>query len=323
MTSKEKYIIFAESEANLPIFSKPWWLDSVCGIDDWDVAIVEIQNKIIASMPYYYTKKSFFFSINMPPLTQVMGPYIKYPQEQKSYKKLSFDKKVMNELMSQFPKFHAFHQRFNFTATNWLPFYWNGYKQSTRYTYVIENLSNINGVINNFSSAKKKNIKRSEKLLEIKYDLTAEEFYANHKMTLSKQGMDITYSFSVFKKIYVNGYNKDSAKTIYAVDKDNNIHGALFIIWDRNTAYDLISTIDPDFRNSGSASLLVLEAIKLASTKTKKFDFEGSMIENVENSFRQFGAVQQQYFEIRKENPSFNKTKNILKEIYHDLIKSL
>ena len=40
MTSKEKYIIFAESEANLPIFSKPWWLDSVCGIDDWDVAIV-------------------------------------------------------------------------------------------------------------------------------------------------------------------------------------------------------------------------------------------------------------------------------------------
>jgi len=318
-SNKDRYIDFCKNEENISIFSQYWWLDSVCGKDNWDVALVENQNNIIASMPYYYIKKGNFLSIDMPPFTQVMGPYIKYPQSQKYNKKLSFEKKVMNVLISKLPKFDEFHQRFDFNITNWLPFYWNGYKQTTRYSYVIENFANINDHINAFSSAKKKNIKKAEKILEVKFDLSAKEFYDNHKMTLAKQGLEISYSLDLFKNIYMNGYKNDSVKTIYAVDKENNIHAALFIIWDNNTVYDLISTIDPTFRNSGSGSLLIKEAIKFASTKTNKFDFEGSMIENVENSFRQFGAIQQQYFEIRKVNPSFNKTKNILKELYHDL----
>ena len=49
-------------------------------------------------------------------------------------------------------------------------------------------------------------------------------------------------------------------------------------------------------------SLLMWEAIKYASTVTTKFDFEGSMIEPIENFFKGFGAVQQQYTNISKIN---------------------
>ena len=121
-------------------------------------------------------------------------------------------------------------------------------------------------------------------------------------MTLSKQNEKISYSFDLFERIYKAGYRKNAAKTIYATDIDGNMHAALFVIWDSQSAYNLISTIDPDFRNSGAATLLVKEIIKYVSTQTKKFDFEGSMIEGVENSFRQFGAVQKPYFTIYKTN---------------------
>ena len=47
-------------------------------------------------------------------------------------------------------------------------------------------------------------------------------------------------------------------------------------------------------------SLCMWEAIKFASTVTKKFDFEGSMIESVERFFRAFGAVQKPYIHITK-----------------------
>ena len=73
------------------------------------------------------------------------------------------------------------------------------------------------------------------------------------------------------------------------------------MIWDAETAYDLISTIDPEYRNSGAASLAVYEIIKYVKTQgITGFDFEGSMIEGVENSFRKFGTVQTPYFFICK-----------------------
>lgn len=53
-------------------------------------------------------------------------------------------------------------------------------------------------------------------------------------------------------------------------------------------------------RNSGATSLLMWEAIKFASTVSKKFDLEGSMLEPVERFFRGFGTVQKPYFTISK-----------------------
>ena len=57
---------------------------------------------------------------------------------------------------------------------------------------------------------------------------------------------------------------------------------------------------DPELRNSGATSLLMWEAIQFAATVTKKFDFEGSMIESVERFVRAFGARQIPYFQITR-----------------------
>ena len=230
-------------------------------------------------------------------------------------KKLSYEKKIISQIIEQLPKTDSFQQNFHYSFTNWLPFYWRGYEQTTRYTYVIEDLSDLNNVFNSFSYSKKKNIKKAEKILEIKFNLSAKFFFDNHKMTLSKQKKNISYGYELFENIYENGYKNKSAITIYAEDSNGNIHGALFVIWDENSAYSLISTIDPDYRNSGSGSLLVREIIKFLSTRTRKFDFEGSMIENVENSFRQFGAIQKPYFQIKKINSKLYKTLKIIKPI--------
>jgi len=300
LTNVDKYIKFCEDEINIPIFSKNWWLDAVCGKENWDVALVENNGKIIASMPYYLKQKIIFTIITMPQRTQTMGPYIKYPEEQKYEKKLSFEKKIMTELIEQLPKVNMFIQNFHYSITNWLPFYWKGYKQTTNYTYVIEDLSNLNSIFNNFKSSKRRNIKKAEKNLKIKFDLSAEEFYNNHVLSLKKQNATIEYSFELFFNIYTTVYKHNTGKTIYAIDENNHIHAALFLIWDNNSAYSLITSIDPDYRNNGSASFVIKEAITLASQVTNKFDFEGSMMENVETSYRAFGGIQKPYLSITK-----------------------
>jgi len=55
---------------------------------------------------------------------------------------------------------------------------------------------------------------------------------------------------------------------------------------------------DPELRKSGATSLCMWEAIKFASTVSKSFDFEGSMIEPIERFFHAFGAEQTPYFAV-------------------------
>ena len=59
---------------------------------------------------------------------------------------------------------------------------------------------------------------------------------------------------------------------------------------------------DPEFRNSGAASLLIWEGIKFAHNHSEIFDFEGSMIESIERFFRGFGAVPRVYYNVTKLN---------------------
>ena len=304
MTNKQKYRNFCKVEKDIPIFSQDWWLDLVCNEDNWDVILYEKGGQIWGSMPYYKDIQYMFNMIIMPKFTQTMGPYIKYPDNQKYYKKLSWEKEIMNYFIDNLPKTNFFYQNFHYSITNWLPFYWKGFKQTTRYTYVIEDLTNLDDVISNFSHAKRKQFKKAIKnniRVELDY-ITVREFYDLHKKELLSEGSEkISYSMQLLEKLYNTSKRKNNGAFFVAIDSNNVVHGALFVVWDKNSAYNLISAFNPKYFNSGATTLLIVEALKyFKSININKFDFEGSMLEGVENSFKQFSTVQKPYFQITK-----------------------
>ncbi|HWL28912.1 MAG TPA: GNAT family N-acetyltransferase [Burkholderiaceae bacterium] len=312
---KTKYRTLCDIEPTIPLFSRAWWLDAAAGKDNWDVVLIENGGSIMAALPYVIKRRFGFTLLTHPPLTQTLGPWLR-PTATTHTKQLSRQKELMTALIARLPPFDYFDQRWHYSNTNWLPFYWAGFKQTTRYTYVLEDLSELDKVFAGFSPDKRRDIKKAEKSLTVKFDISAEEFYGNHKMTLAQRNSKITYSFDVFKRMYDSGYQRDSVRTFAAYDAQNNLHAAQFIVWDQNSAYGLISTIDHRYRGSGAMSLLVREAIRHSSKKTKKFDFEGSMIEAVEHSNRQFNAVQIPYFDVFKFR---SKTLAIAKDIRSSL----
>jgi hypothetical protein len=300
MTPKDKYRQLCAKESSIPIFSRDWWLDATVGIENWDVVLAENGSDITGSMPYVIRERFGFRLLTQPELTQKLGPWIRPPQSGKSEKIISHQHDVMRKLINGLPRYDYFLQNWHYDYRDWLPFFWAGFSQSTRYTYVIDKLDDPESVFNEFSHSKRKNIKRAEDLVSVRFDLDSDHFYDNHEMTLRKQGEKISYSKKLFKSIYRACYERSAGKTIYAQDAAGNIHSALFVIWDEVSAYDLISTIDPDFRNSGSATLLIREIIRFLSGRTLRFDFEGSMVEGIESSFRQFSTKQMPYFSISK-----------------------
>lgn len=296
---KASYRALCNTEPSIPLFSRSWWLDATAGKDNWDVVLIQENGSVVASLPYVVQHRFGLTLLVHPPFTQTLGPWLK-PTDLKHAKQLSREKELMDALIAGLPRFDHYSQRWHYSRMNWLPFYWAGFEQTTRYTYVIDDLSDLDAVFAGFSAGKRKDIKKAEKTVTVRFDVSAEEFYRNHKMTLTQEDASISYSFELFKRMYDSGYEQESACTIGAYDQQGNLHAALFIVWDQLSAYNLISTIDHRYRNSGSASFLVREAIRHVADKTKRFDFEGSMIEPVEFSFRQFNTVQMPYFAVSK-----------------------
>jgi lipid II:glycine glycyltransferase (peptidoglycan interpeptide bridge formation enzyme) len=311
---KEQYREFCKTKQNLPVFLYDWWLDAVCGPENWQIAMVWHDNEIAAFMPYYIKKVLCFNISTMPMLTQFLGPWVNYPNELKTSKKAEFEKKLMNELIEKLPVCDHFEQNFHFSVSNWLPFYWKGYSQTTKYTYLIEDISDTDHLYSRFHSNKRNRIKKAAEQIEIKFDLDPEVFYDHHKTALSKKNKNIAYSRELFRRIHDSAVSRNSGRTIYALDKNGSIHSALFVVWSKYSAYYLINSIDPDFNNSESIALLTWEMIKYLSKKTYRFDFEGSMIESVERSFRQFGTEQKAYFNISRHNSTTYKAFRSLRE---------
>ena len=309
MTNKEKYIEFCNKENNLPIFHQYWWLDAVCGENNWDVILYEKGGHIWGSMPYYKIKKYLFKMILMPKLTQFMGPYIKFPKNQKYYKKLSWEKEIMEYFIKNLPQVDFFYQNFHFSITNWLPFYWKGFKQTTRYTYVIDRNLDIENLSKNFETDVRRRIRKAIKNgVRVIESENVRKFYELNKMTFERQGLSIPYSYELVKKIYDYCKKHNSVKIYFAIDNQNNIIAGSFLVYDMNTVYYLMGGIDPERKDIGGMDLVLHESIQFALESKRDFDFEGSMIESIEKYFRSYGAIQKSYFQITKAKNKFINT---------------
>jgi lipid II:glycine glycyltransferase (peptidoglycan interpeptide bridge formation enzyme) len=253
----------------------------------------------------------------MPKLTQGMGPYIKYPPDQKYEKKLGYEKKVMNQLIDQLPKVDYFFQNFHYRVTNWLPFYWRGYQQSTRYTYVLEDLSDLDKVFEGFDSSYKNKVRKAQKNIQIKKDMDIDRFYTINMMTFERQNIAPPYPLE-FIRNHDKVLRENNAREIfYATDEMGQVHSALYLTWDGCSSYVHMVGEHPELRKSAAGILLVWEAIRFTKEELglNRFDFEGSMIESVEQVRRSFGAKQIPYFQISKINSRLYKVRALVKEL--------
>ncbi|UJF25437.1 GNAT family N-acetyltransferase [Suttonella sp. R2A3] len=315
MPNKEKYRLFCKHEKSIPIFSQAWWLDSVVG-DNWNVALVEKNGMIQATLPF--TTRQYFglTSISQPTLTQTLGPWLR-PSMAKYAKQLSQEKELLQKLFQQLPKVAYYSQNWHHTRTNWLPLYWLGYEQTTRYTYRIEVLTNVEKVWDGFEAKIRTDIRKAQNKegVKVRTDLTVDEFLNLNEKVFQRQGMALPYTREYVNKLDAALEKNNSRRIFIAVDEEGRHHAAVYLVWDDNSAYYLMGGGDPDLRNSGATSLCMWEAIQFAATVTKSFDFEGSMIEPVERFFRGFGAKQIPYFTVSKTNSKLLKAYKFLQGI--------
>jgi len=294
----------------------PWWLDAVCGEENWDVLLLKRNEKVTAVWPYFFKRTMGRNIFSMPQLTQYLGIWIDYPENQKLSSRYRYEQDICAELIESFPQYVYFRQNFSCQFINWLPFYWKGFRQSTNYTYVLENIADPQQLLSLFAKDKKHNVKVArENNIEVHQHLDVKQYYSYHKKHLNTRGKKISFSEDFFMRIHKAVYEHNAGMTLYALDEKSNIHACIFIIWDQESAFFLTNAWDPALQKSGALALLIYEGIKVASARTKRFDFEGSMIKGTNESYRKYGAVQKPYFNIYKINSKVLKAYFFLKNI--------
>ena len=280
------------------LFDQPWWLDAVAP-NAWQVITHSVNGDLKARMPVYLKKRRGFTALTMPPLTQTLGVWLK-PSEAKYSKQLSQQKEYISALLEQIPPFDLFSQQFHYSLTNVLPFHWKGFSSAVQYSYVLDDLSDLDKLWANFTESTRREIRKATKTVEVQTELSLDTFIDLNRMTFERQRQSLPYSEDLIKRLDEACINHNARKIFFAVDAGNQVHAALYIVWDERSAYYLMGGGNPSLRSSGATSLLMWEAIKFAATITRKFDFEGSMIEPIERFFRGFGAKQTAFYEMRK-----------------------
>lgn len=318
MSNKERYEQFCAS-TYIPIYSKPWWMDAVCGPENWDVWLYESGGTVLAAMPYYMEQRGPYRYITKAPLTQNNGIIFKEEPNQKLVTKMEMQERIINAACAfiQSLGLDVYEQQYHYSFQNWQPFFWNHYTNVLRYTYVIDP-SNLEEVTANISKSYRNKIKNGQKQTHITSDISPEAFFEEHEKVFLRQGLPCPFSKDLWFRLYEACRLHDSGQMFCAKDREEHICALLFLVWDERSAYQLLGGYMQEYANCQGHPALIYNAICIAHEKGLLYDFEGSMIQRIAHSRRQFGGVPTPYYRIRK---VFNP--EIVRKEAEDYIKQL
>ncbi len=280
----------------VPIFYQPWWLDVVAG-DQWDVMLYREDPNVVAINTFFLKQKGPFMHITMPPLTKFAGPFFLGQFSQRKRQR------ILKAFENALPEVSGFQQTFHYTVLNWLPYFWKGYKQTVNYSFVLNDIRDIERTYSNVVADYRNNkMAKAAERVKINYDLNHAELLKLMEAPFIRQGIRMPVEKTLIHRIVETCEKKGRGRSLYAVDPEGNIHSAIFMIWDQRMTYLLLAGENPEFRSSGAGIYTTWAGIKYASEEigSQTFDFLGGMSQSLERTRQQFGATPVPYFYLSR-----------------------
>lgn len=246
------------------------------------------------------------------PLSYRLGPMYDFSPDITTAKRLSSEHALCEELIAQIPEFASFVLNFDWRTVNALPFHWADFDLLTRYTYVLDDLEDLDGIWDGFTSSARRAIRKAEKQKVQVVEGTAEQLWDLYLETCTAQNRAPGYKPDHLARLCAAVAEQNVGEILLAVDGDGNAHASILVVWGDGCAYYLVGGTSHTHRSSGAMSSIMWEGIQRASKHVPVFDFEGSMSPGIERFLRSFGARQAPYIQVRKASPVGTAAKTAL-----------
>ena len=282
------------------LFAEPWWLEAVAP-SRWDIAVVEHNGVAVGAWPYTISSlPGRLIRAGAGPLCPYLGPSTRPLERSKRPKEISWSYRILNELVDQLPEADLWKCNLRVDQGPWYPLHGAGFSVSLRQTYVLDLDEPVERLWDECSSSTRGAIRKAEKRLVVTAESDGDLLWSMVGETFARQGESVPYSKELLDRVVDAALTRNRGQVLVARDDAGRVHAATFIVWDDERAYYLVGGADPELRESGALSLLVWEAVKLSARVTRTFDFEGSMLPNVERFFSRFGGRPESPIEITR-----------------------
>ena len=290
-------------EKNKLLFNTESWLKNYNRDNIVQCAILNKNNEVIGCFMYYKFKKTTFNFIISAPFTPNIDLFFVNPAESVVGAN-TFNKEISEVLSSYFDKVKAHYINLNLPANiiDTQPFIWNNYQSKHRYSYIINLDDSKEKLWDNLSSEKRKSVNKATKdNLEIKEAQDFKEVYELIIKSLSRN--NLAKNTQIIRNILFSFANKQNSFSYIAYHNGMAL-GATYCLVYKDTAMYLFGGFDSENKHHGAGVSCMWQSIlKAKELGLKHFDFEGSMNENIERYFREFGGELIQYACIEKISP--------------------
>ena len=310
-TPKNHFIAFCALEKSLPLYMQNWWLDAVCTEgSSWDVCLAYNDAEQIEGVFVYYLthKKEIFSSIQMPALTPHTGVWMRemddfMPRQHEIYE---YKQRILGNLIAQLPSTALYNQNLHYSLTDCQPFHQKGFKAETHYSYILEDIHDLEMVYDNMSDNVRRGIRKAEKDLIFGACDDFDVFFKMVEKTNLKQKVELNFDVKVFEKLDKQLAVKELRKMYIAFDTEGVPHSAIYIVYDTHSAHYLFGVNNLEKQGTNATSLLLWQAIQDASNSgLDLFDFEGSLHSNEAFIFQNLNTIQKPFFKITKARNRF------------------
>lgn len=274
-------------------------MDAVCVKGDWDVCLTKNgAGELTGVLVYHIRKYRGFTLILQPPMTAYNGIYIFYPDDYKTHKRTSHQVKVTRELKEQLPPCSLYFQQYHPDFNNWLPFYWDGYKQTTRYTYLMDKTIGKETLKQKLKGNLRRSFNQLEKITTIKQH-NYDTLWPLLVKSFEKKNKPVPYNPKAVKQLFENFMGTDRIVAFGCHNSaTDRLMAGVVIARDKHRNYGIINFNMPNARPNGALGYLIWETMfQLDTTIT---DFEGSMLKEVEFYLRAFGGKLTPHYKIQK-----------------------
>lgn len=303
--NKELYRKLCDEQGSaIPLFQQYWWMEAVCADKEWDVLFATTSDgSITAALPYLIGRKAGMRYVVQPQLTQFCGIwYNRQMMPTDARHREQFEVAAAEKIIAQIKQLHLvyFQQNLAPEITNWLPFHWAGFHQTTRYTYRINDIDDSTEVFARFSKNERQ--RRIEKVLHHcqTVELSPTRFTDFQDRCRQATGQKNLLSRRLVERVCGAAKERGQSLCIGLSDEKDTLMAALFVPYDDKCAYYLIPALAPEHRNNGAMETLVWIALQRLAGITRCFDFEGSMDRGIGQYYRSFGAQQVPYHSLSK-----------------------
>lgn len=281
------------------VFNLPEWL-AMYGEDVIVNGIYNDNHDLIGTFFLFKSKRSGLTYIITPPYTPHIGLCYVNPAQSRS-NSLTFDKEVITLVRDHLNSLKAklLTIALPFTVGDTQPFYWDKFKVVPNYTYRLGLNRTEDELFNNLTSEKRKSIKRAEKD-EVKIELCKDYKIVKALIEKTFSRKDKKVSEQYLQKILFQFANERNSFAFVAY-KDGKPSAATFCIHYNRTSYYLFGGYDENNKHHGSGVSCMWKSILHAKKiGIETFDFEGSMLQEVEKYFREFGGEMIPYYTVNK-----------------------